>query len=116
MTPEAWKFAEMVLTLLVVPVTMFLLNKSQTAKLTAGQEEIRKDAVQAAKEVKADLEVAKIELKADAAVAQVKLEAVHQVAANTEKLANGDRAAKEQEIKRLRKSMRDKGYDPDEAK
>jgi GH24 family phage-related lysozyme (muramidase) len=111
MSGDAWKFAELVLTLLVVPVVMWFLNRKQTTAIKA-------DNAQAAKEVKADLAVAKIELKQEQAVAtaevMAEVKAVQEVATETKKIANGDRAAKEAEIRRLRAKMRDKGHDPDE--
>lgn len=111
MSDAAWKFAELVLTLLVVPVVMWFLNRKQTTAIKA-------DNAEAAKEVKAELATAKTELKQEAAATAAdvaaKIEAVQEVATETKKIANGDRAAKEAEIRRLRAKMRDKGHDPDE--
>lgn len=118
MTKEAWDFLDKVLTLLVIPAVMWYLNYKQTGKITAGQTQLKKDVTEdaavRADEVKAELAVAKIELKQDAADVAAKLEAVHETAAETKKIANGDRAMKEQEIRRLRAKMRAKGLDPDE--
>lgn len=121
MTKEAWDFLDKVLTLLIIPAVMWYLNQKQTSKITAGQEQLKQDvthdAANRADEVKAELAVAKIEIKQEAAVAAAdvaaKLDAVHETAVETKKLANGDRTAKEQEIRRLRAKMRDKGLDPD---
>jgi hypothetical protein len=119
--PNVWTFLISIVTLagvIAAPLMTWLLNRQQTTKITAGQdqlkEDVKQDAAIRAQEVKADLKLAANEIKQETAIANVKIEAVHQVAANTEKLANGDRTAKEQEIKRLRASMRAKGLDPDE--
>lgn len=107
MTPEAWKFAELVLTLLVVPAVMWFLNNRQTSA-------IKQDNAEAAKEVKADLAVAKAEIKGHADVREAKLDAVAQKVAVTEVLVNGDRAAKEARIRKLEAKLRAKGGDPDD--
>jgi hypothetical protein len=121
MSKEGWDFLEKILTLLIVPAAMWYLNQKQTSKITkqvdAQTETIKENAVVAAQEVKAELAVAKIELQQEAAVVAAdvaaKIDAVHETAAETKKIANGDRAAKEAEIRRLRSKMRDKGLDPD---
>lgn len=120
MSPQAWDFLEKCLTLLVVPAVMWYLNQKQTVRITAGQEKLKqavtKDAAERADEVKAELANAKIELKQESAVVAARIDAVHETAAETKKLANGDRSAKEQEIRRLRAKMRDNGLDPDESR
>jgi threonine/homoserine/homoserine lactone efflux protein len=56
----------------------------------------------------------KEELHTASAAQAAKLDEVHQTAARTEVLVNGDRAAKEQRIKELEGKMRAKGLNPDD--
>lgn len=89
--PNVWSFLSIVVSLVVAPTVMWLLNRKQTKTITA-------NAVSAAQEVKT-------ELQADAAVREVKLDAVHS-------LVNGDRLAKLRRIEALEAQVRDLGGKP----
>jgi hypothetical protein len=104
MSPEAWNFLEKCLTLLIVPVVMWYLNRVQTAKIAKTQAE-------AATEVKTELAVAKTELKQHADVREAKLVAVD-AAVGAEKAANGNLEKRDRRIADLERQLLKKGIKP----
>jgi hypothetical protein len=112
MSPEAWNFLEKCLTLLIVPVVMWYLNRVQTAKIAKTQAE-------AATEVKTELAVAKTELKQHADVREAKLDAVAEAvvvavdaAVGAEKAANGNLEKRDRRIADLERQLLKKGIKP----
>jgi hypothetical protein len=91
MSDAAWNFLGLVVSLVVAPSVMWMLNRIQTAKIAKTQEN-------AAKEVKAEVAVA-------AKVASVQLERV-------EEKVNGNLEVRDARIRLLESKLRDNGIDP----